>query len=296
MRVHEVHIIATCLQAAASQHDALSTPKGAMRRPEYAEGRATSNEQRATSNEQRATSNEQPNKLALPSSYHTPPRPAIMNNDQRATVWPLAKARQRCIVLLGTGLILVQCVAQGPTTQDLLRVMNAAEEQHTNMPSSMEDPAEWEMLNEADRSRWTGPNLEGSGTECQGPHDANFAEAIPVLRTLVAMPIEAELREALKALRPRCYSYTGFPRQIIIYQSYGHYGQPSAEVPGPWRACSAAEPVYNANGMVVGPNEQDRFHKAEIARSKEQPALQHPALQAIGTAQAAEPTTQPTHK
>ncbi|MBK7618306.1 MAG: hypothetical protein IPJ10_03065 [Flavobacteriales bacterium] len=58
MRVHEVHIIATCLQAAASQHDALSTPKGAMRRPEYAEG-ATSNEQRATSNEQRATSNEQ---------------------------------------------------------------------------------------------------------------------------------------------------------------------------------------------------------------------------------------------
>ena len=219
-----------------------------------------------------------------------------MNNDQRATVWPLAKARQRCIVLLGTGLILVQCVAQGPTTQELLNVMKAAVAQHTNTPNTMEDPAEWEMLNEADRSRWSGPNLEGSGTECQGPHDANFAEAIPVLRTLVAMPIEAELLEALKALRPRCYSYTGFPRQIIIYQSSGHYGQPSAEVPGPWRACSAARPVYNASGMVVDPNEQDRSREAEIARCKEQLALQYPALQAIGTVQAAEPTTQPINE
>jgi hypothetical protein len=157
--------------------------------------------------------------------------------------------------LLAAGLILVQCVAQGPTTQELLRVMKAVVAQHTNRSNAMEGPAEWEMLNEADRSRWSGPSVEGSGTECQGPHDANFAEAIPVLRTLVAMPIEPELREAVKALRPRCYSYTEPPWQIIIYQSSGHHGQPSAEVPGPWKASSAAEPVYNANGMVVDPNE-----------------------------------------
>jgi len=137
----------------------------------------------------------------------------------------------------------------------LLRVMKAAVAQHTNRSNAMEDPAEWDVLNEADRSRWSGPVVDKSGTECQGPHDANFAEAIPVLRTLVAMPIEPELREAVKALRPRCYSYTEPPWQIIIYQSSGHHGQPSAEVPGPWKASSAAEPVYNANGMVVDPNE-----------------------------------------